>query len=90
MPRCHQGCKWTAENGKLYLFIGSAGIFELTAPAPGQVPQASRAQDPKPSRLEGQRLKGHGLKGVEIESDKASPEETRGSAVVVKWSMSDL
>lgn len=26
--RCNQGCKWTAENGKLYLFIGSAGIFE--------------------------------------------------------------
>lgn len=26
--RCHHGCKWTAEKGKLYLFIGSAGIFE--------------------------------------------------------------
>lgn len=46
IQQCNQGCKWTAENGKLYLFIGSAGIFELNAP------------DGKPSRLEGQRLKG--------------------------------
>lgn len=46
IQQCNQGCKWTAENGKLYLFIGNAGIFELNAP------------DGKPSRLEGQRLKG--------------------------------
>ncbi|CAK9062277.1 unnamed protein product [Durusdinium trenchii] len=47
IQQCHHGCKWTAEKGKLYLFIGSAGIFELVAP------------DPKPSKLEGQRLRGY-------------------------------
>ncbi|CAJ1411319.1 unnamed protein product [Effrenium voratum] len=46
IQQCQRGCKWTAEKGKLYLSIGSAGIFELNAP------------DPKPARMEGQRLKG--------------------------------
>jgi len=47
IQQCQRGCKWTAEKGKLYLSVGNAGIFELVAP------------DPKPSRLEGQRLKGN-------------------------------
>mmetsp|Transcript_721 Transcript_721/g.1259 ORF Transcript_721/g.1259 Transcript_721/m.1259 type:complete len:469 (+) Transcript_721:37-1443(+) len=48
IQQCRRGsCKWTAENGKLYLAVGDAGIFELDAP------------DSKPASLKGQRLKGH-------------------------------
>lgn len=47
IQQCRQGeCKWTAENGKLYLAVGAAGIFQLDAP------------DGKPANLNGQRLRG--------------------------------
>jgi len=47
IQQCRQGCKWTAEKGKLYLAVGSAGIFILDA------------QDSKPASLNGLRLSGY-------------------------------
>lgn len=50
IQQCHGGCKWTAtDNGKVYLSLGDAGIFELTA------------QPDKPSNMKGFKMKGHSL-----------------------------
>jgi len=50
ITQCQRGCKWTAANGKLYLAVGDAGIFQLDAP------------DQKPASLNGHRLQGVSLR----------------------------
>merc|ERR1719161_605981 len=50
IQQCHGGCKWTAtDDGKVYLSLGDAGIFEL------------EAQAEKPANMKGYRMKGRSL-----------------------------
>jgi len=48
--QCQAGCKWTAVNGKVYLSLGDAGIFQLDS------------QEEKPGdSMKGYRMKGQSL-----------------------------
>jgi DnaJ-class molecular chaperone len=50
IQQCHTGCKWTAtDDGKVYLSLGDAGIFQL------------QAQADKPENMKGYKMKGQSL-----------------------------
>jgi DnaJ-class molecular chaperone len=50
IQQCNVGCKWTAsDRGEVYLSLGDAGIFQLTAGAE------------KPANMKGYRMKGQSL-----------------------------
>jgi DnaJ-class molecular chaperone len=49
IQQCQMGCKWTATNGKVYLSLGDAGIFQLDT------------QEEKPANMKGHRMRGRSL-----------------------------
>mmetsp|Transcript_71735 Transcript_71735/g.134158 ORF Transcript_71735/g.134158 Transcript_71735/m.134158 type:complete len:408 (+) Transcript_71735:162-1385(+) len=46
IQQCQGGCKWSADNGKVYLLLGSAGVAEFST------------ESKKPANMAGMRMKG--------------------------------